>query len=285
MSAALLVAVICFEKEKYLTAGLLSSIAIFSKQLAVMPIFAIIVCYIISRKYKSIMHFTVGFSASSILILSPFILTGNLVGYLHSQSQASVHTMFSANYPNFPWLVGVFYKILQSGFHTDFSALTSPTTIQQNSMREAAYLGFSCVSLLIILIWAAKWKSWDVENEISPAFSATTGIFAYSYMSFGVHENHVYMILPLLLLISCHMNSIKIYALVSMLICINWLFLFGLGNSFPILIGINTTFPQLYFYFSIIFFILNTYAFKLFFKIPPRLMTSHQQNQNMDNIA
>ena len=47
---------------------------------------------------------------TSTAILSPFIATGTLDQFLKAQGLASVHTMLSANNPNFPWLFGFLLK-------------------------------------------------------------------------------------------------------------------------------------------------------------------------------
>ena len=67
-------------------------------------------------------------------------------------------------------------------------------------------------------------------------------ITAYNLISFGVHENHVFMLIPVLFALTNSGSTKKIYLVASTALGLNLLATGGLGrsfSSFPILTGEN----------------------------------------------
>ena len=92
--------------------------------------------------------------------------------------------------------------------------------------------------MLYLLYWSRKIG----RNNISPLYVGAVAISAYNLFSFGVHENHVFMLIPILFALTLTKISKKIYLTVSAALTINLLATGGLGMSvakFPLLTSAN----------------------------------------------
>jgi Gpi18-like mannosyltransferase len=136
MAFFIVAALIFFKREKFLLAGVLSGCAIFSKQLAIMPIVAIFLLLLLTKRYTPLMRAAAGAIFSSALILAPFIISGNLIYYFKAQGLASVHTMASAQGANFPWLGSLIYRVATLGTSEGFVAGGNGLRIPNDSMRQ-----------------------------------------------------------------------------------------------------------------------------------------------------
>ena len=238
MSFFILGALLAYEKEMYLMTGIAASMAIFSKQLAVMPMFGLGILILLSLNRRMITKTAIGFVSTSTLILYPFISTGTLAGYFHAQGLASVHTMMSAQNPNFPWLISVIKRITTHGLFSVQSYSSSPYQIENRNLRQIIYLTFAMLTILIIINYVFIWTRKLGALKISSLYVGAVSISAYNLFSFGVHENHVFMLLPVLFAIIDSQQSKLIYIVVSSALGLNLLSTGGLGMSF-------STFPIL----------------------------------------
>ena len=242
MSFFILGALLATEKEKYFLAGIAASLAVFSKQLAVMPMFGLGLLLLLTIQWRIIANALVGFVITSVLILSPFIATGTLMAYFHAQALASVHTMMSAQNPNFPWLISLVARIGSNGIFSADSYSALPYQIENQHLRQIIYLSFALLTILIILSYFFFWTRKIGVNRISPLYVGAISISAYNLFSFGVHENHVFMLLPVLFAVTYTQKSRLVYLAVGSALGLNLLSTGGLGltfSSFPILASEN----------------------------------------------
>jgi len=242
MSFFILAALLLAEKEKYLLAGIAASLAVFSKQLAVMPMFGLGLLILFSTNWRTIMRALVGFFSASAAILSPFLITGTLTAYFQAQALASVHTMMSAQNPNVPWLLSLISRIRTQGIFNSNSYSALPYHIDNQIWRQRIYLLFGALTIMIIMIYLLYWSRKIGRNNISPLYVGAVAISAYNLFSFGVHENHVFMLIPILFALTLTKISKKIYLTVSAALTINLLATGGLGMSvakFPLLTSAN----------------------------------------------
>ena len=232
MALSLILTVSSIEQNRFFLAGCTASTSIFSKQLAVMPLFAVFVVVLFAKDIKAICKIILSFAITSMTILIPFIHGNHLLQYFRSQSLASVHTMYSANNPNFPWLTGVLHQIYRDGLRLIPAHLILPVTIENSTLRELGYLASGCMTLFTILGWLYFWRFRRKTLKISPYLAAIVGALSYNLLNFGVHENHVFMVLPLLF--ACRENpAVKhIYLVMSTLLGSNLFLLSGMGQSF-----------------------------------------------------
>jgi len=242
MSFFILGALLATEKEKYFLAGIAVSLAVFSKQLAVMPMFGLGLLLLLNVQWRIIAKALLGFAITSIMILSPFIATGTLMAYFHAQALASVHTMMSAQNPNFPWLISLGVRVSSNGIFNAESYSALPYQIRDQHLRQVIYLAFALLTVAIISTYLIYWSRKIGSKNISVLFAGVISISSYNLFSFGVHENHVFMLLPVLFALTNSQKSKKIYLAASSGLGLNLISTGGLGlsfSSFPILAGVN----------------------------------------------
>lgn len=242
MSFFILFSLIMAEKNKFFTAGSFASFAVFSKQLAVMPMFGLGLLILLSLQHRNIIKFLSSFTLTTFFILLPFITTGTLPAYFHSQALASVHTMLSAKDPNFPWLFSLVIRIKEKGLFNPESFSANPYQLFNQPLRQAVYLSFGFLTVTLICCYILFWSNKIGIKSISPLFCGAISISTYNLFSCGVHENHVFMLIPVLFAISHSRRSKQIYFVVSVSLGLNLLATGGLGFSFawfPILAATN----------------------------------------------
>jgi len=242
MSFFVLAALIAAEKERYAIAGIAAALAVFSKQLAVMPMFGLGILILFTTPWRSIAKASLGFAIAAHAILAPFIATGTLAAYFQAQGLASVHTMMSAQNPNFPWLISLVSRMISFGVFNEKSYSAVPYQIDSQAWRQIIYLSFAALTILVILSYFIYWSRSAGRRNISPLFMGAISISTYNLFSFGVHENHVFMLLPVLFALTNSSGANKIYIATSTALGLNLLATGGLGRSFsnfPVLAGEN----------------------------------------------
>jgi Gpi18-like mannosyltransferase len=238
----ILAALLLAEKEKYLLTGIAASLAIFSKQLAVMPMFGIGLLIIFTTNWRAVMRALIGFFSASMAILSPFLVTGTLIPYFQAQALASVHTMMSAQNPNFPWLLSLISRIKTQGIFNAQSYSALPYQIDNQVWRQRIYLSFGALTILIIAFYLIYWSRRVGRSNVAPLHVGAVAIGTYNLFSFGVHENHVFMLIPVLFALAGNPTLKRIYFVASLTLTLNLLATGGLGMSaasFPLLASAN----------------------------------------------
>ena len=238
MSFFVLAALVAAEKERFLIAGIAAALAVFSKQLAVMPMFGLGILILFTTPWRTIAKALLGFATATLAILAPFIATGTLAAYFQAQALASVHTMMSAQNPNLPWLISVIYRINSFGLFNEKSYSALPYQIDNQVWRQKIYLSFAVFTILVILLYFAHWSRRIGRKNLSPLYVGAISISAYNLFSFGVHENHVFMLIPVLFALTNSGGTKKIYIAASTALGLNLIATGGLGRSisdFPLL--------------------------------------------------
>jgi hypothetical protein len=233
MSFFVLAAFIAAEKKSWALSAAMAAMAVLTKQLAVMPIFGLGLIILLTLQWRIIIRFTITFLLISATILSPFILTGTLPAYFRAQGLASVHTMMSAQNPNVPWLIGQISRIIDHGIFNAESYSALPLRIGNDNLRQFLYLSFGAFSALFILFWFFYWMKKLDGFQISPIFAGALAISSYNLFSFGVHENHAFMLMPILFAVVGNRQNRKIYVFASTALAINLIATSGLGRSLP----------------------------------------------------
>lgn len=217
----ILAAFISIENRKTGLAGCLCSMAIFSKQLALIPIFGLLIFVVIILDKVKIRKFFLGITITSTLILSPFISTGTLDQYLRAQGLASVHTMLSANNPNLPWLFGIILKRVLPDLILFSNNSQTTILVGESNLRKFLYLLTAVLFIATIFVWVViQIRRKFLQHAPSFVIGAIC-VSSYNLFCLGVHENHVYMLLPLLFALSSKATFTKAYAAVSLGLAIN----------------------------------------------------------------
>ncbi len=233
MSFFILAALLLAEKERYLLAGIAASLAVFSKQLAVMPMFGLGLLILFSTNWQTVMKALVGFFSASVAILSPFLITGTVIAYFQAQALASVHTMMSAQNPNFPWLLSLIMRIKSQGILNSDSYSALPYHIDNQIWRQRVYLLFGALTIMIIMLYLLYWSRKIGRSSIAPLYVGAVAISAYNLFSFGVHENHVFMLIPILFALTNSQVGKRVYFAASTALGLNLFATGGLGLSVP----------------------------------------------------
>jgi hypothetical protein len=233
MSFFILSALILAEKERYLLAGITASLAVFSKQLAVMPMFGLGLLIIFTTNWRTVMRALIGFVTASAAILSPFLITGTVIAYFQAQALASVHTMMSAQNPNFPWFLSLIRRIRAQGIFNSDSYSPLPYHIDNQIWRQRIYLLFGALTIVIITLYLLYWSRKIGRKNIAPLYVGAVAISAYNLFSFGVHENHVFMLIPILFALTNSQVGKRIYIAASTALGANLFTTGGLGLSVP----------------------------------------------------
>ena len=271
MSFFVLAAFIAAEKKSWALSAAMAAMAVLTKQLAVMPIFGLGLIVLLTLQWRIIIRFTITFLLISATILSPFILTGTLPAYFRAQGLASVHTMMSAQNPNVPWLIGQISRIIEHGIFNAESYSALPLRIVNDNLRQFLYLSFGASSALFILFWIFYWMKKLDGLQISPIFAGALAISSYNLFSFGVHENHAFMLMPILFAVVGNRQNRRIYVLASTALAINLIATSGLGRSLPSVPVLIYESGFLYSLVSIICLVLYTLALWELWKTRPTL--------------
>ena len=274
MSFFILAALLSAEKEKYFLAGLLASFAVLAKQLAVMPVFGLGLLIVFSLNWKAIDRVLLGFIIGFLVILSPFILTGTLPAYFRAQGLASIHTMMSAQNPNVPWLISLFVRIREYGALDLRSYSALPLRIADTQLRQILYLSFGIMTVVVILLWLIFWSRRLGVRNISALYIAAVAISSYNLLSFGVHENHFFMAIPVLFAIAATKGNLRIYAFASGALALNLLATGGLGRSINFVSPLTQTSGVLYTLNSVASLALYLWATYDLLRIAPTLRSS-----------
>jgi hypothetical protein len=246
MSFFLVVTLISVNTQKYFVGGLLAGCAILSKQLTLMPIVAIFLLTLYSKKLIPLFRFMSGAAVSACVILSPFIFSGSILLYFKAQGLTSVHTMLSAQAANFPWLGSLLYRISELGFIDGFVEGGNGLRISNDLFRQIGYLGSGVLTILVFFAWAIYWGRKVGSQNIDMTFGAAVMIFSYHLFNFGVHENHIYMLIPTLFLLSNRFEVWKIYKLVSTALTVSLVSAYGFGEQSSVFNGFLSPHPELF---------------------------------------
>jgi hypothetical protein len=133
--------------------------------------------------------------------LAPFVVAGTLERMVAAVRQLATHDMYSADAANLWWLVTWAKRAASQWNDAGWAALTAPVRILRLSMAEAQGLPNPRPVGAALVVLAALWASWRVRRQRDLGALAALGAFvvhAYFSLGVGVHENHLFLAIPLL---------------------------------------------------------------------------------------
>lgn len=164
----------------------------------------------------------------AIVVLSPFIVTNNLLPYLKNQLLASTHTMLSAQQPNIPMIFSVILNCIKRGLTLGVSENPYIYNIEPQSLRRIIYLSIALILILSIL--STSWVLARIDSETAPFEVASAAVLLYGILNSGVHENHISMAAPLLLMVRGDIfRTIKLAFYI--VFPVNLILLYGFGRT------------------------------------------------------
>lgn len=172
-------------------------------------------------------------------LLSPYLVVGAGRNVVQGVASLLRHDMLSAYAANIWWVVTYFlrasYAVADMGV---WAAWTMPMRI----------LGISTIVKLgypdprpfatTALVAAACWALWRGRHARDLALACALGAFivhAYFVLGVAVHENHLYLAVPLLAFAGCVRPRLRrVHFAVSAVIALNLFLFFGFGRALPL---------------------------------------------------
>lgn len=225
-------ALFLIQSEKIFLGGIFFGAAIMTKQLAFMPAFAIFIFFIFMGHWQKLLKWVSGIICISTIVLSPFIVSGNLFAYIESQVLASVHTMLAPQTANIPWLITLIYNVITNGLLGGFAIGGNGLRIGDDALRQIAYLSFGVICILIFLLWLIMSIRKYGRESMNIWSASAFMILSYYLFAVGVHENHIFMAFAIILCIPQQIEAVKAYILLSVGLFLHLYTSWGLGRSF-----------------------------------------------------
>jgi hypothetical protein len=224
------------------TAGALVAIACLTKAQAVfiIPVVALAAWNSGSgRRGRHAMRTGAGAAAVSALALAPFVVAGAWRNLLQGVGSLLRHDMLSGDAANFWWIVTyVMRAIYAIGDLGAWGAWTM--TVRILGISRVVELGYPNPRPIAAaaIVAAAMWALWRARRsrDLSVMLAcAAVIVHAYFVLGVQVHENHLYLAIPLLGgAAAVHRELRPVFYGLSLAFALNlWLF-FGLGRGFPL---------------------------------------------------
>jgi hypothetical protein len=186
-------------------------------------------------------RFAAGGAIAAALILLPIVARGAWPNMVQAVSRLAAHDMLSGNALNAWWIVTWLARALYALDLGWFTAFTMPvrilgvTRFMEIGGPNAKVVGAAVV--LALLAWAL-WQSRKGRSLAGWAFVAGWSVFAYTMFSAQVHENHLYLAVPMLAVAAGLSRGYRrAFWAVSLIAAFNMYIFYGLSDGWPSLIS------------------------------------------------
>jgi len=175
----------------------------------------------------------------TVVVLLPYFLIGAGRNVRQGVSSLLRHDMLSADAANVWWIVTyVLRAIYAVGDMSVWGALTM--TLRILGVSTIVRLGYPNPRPLAIsaVVIAMAWALWRARRSRDLSLVSATAAFivhAYFVLGIAVHENHLYLALPLLALAASGRPKLRpIHLAVSAVVALNLFLFFGFGRDLPL---------------------------------------------------
>ena len=186
-------------------AGVVAAIAVLTKAQAVfvMPVIAVLLYWRSpSQRWRLPALAAIAGAATSCLLVLPYVVRGAWANLVQAVGRLAAQDMISAQGVNvwwiFTWVVRVFDMLPDWGW---WRSLTQEVRILQISVAiDVGYPNARVIGLLLVsgaIAWA-MWRARRVSSLAGAAALAAWCAYAYMLLAAQVHENHLYLTVPLL---------------------------------------------------------------------------------------
>ena len=253
--------------KRYLLAGFFLTLAIFTKQLALLVLLPSILIIFFAGA-KPLFRFILGFFFGSVLGFLPFIFSHNIIDVFSKLLQSSVHNKISANAYNLPWL----FNLLRSLFagQNIFDVQTQGIPLDSFTVWKAipAYDFFLAFYLLFLFFFGIALIKYRKISTTNLPIVSVICVLGYYLFAPSVHENHFLFILPLLIW-TLGTRETWIFHFLIAIVGINCFLRYGIGRNWSKVVGVYTpSFEFMNFFglaaFFCTFFIFIYLIFRLF---------------------
>jgi len=222
-----------------LAAGGLLAIACLTKAQAVFIVPVVVLAAWNAGRLRVLMTTVIGSALVSAAAVAPFVIAGAWRNVLQGVGSLLRHDMLLADAANLWWIVT--YVVRAAYAIHDLGIWGAWTmTVRILGISRVVALGYPNPRPLAAaaVIAAAAWTLWRVRHsrELATMLAgAALIVHAYFVLGVQVHENHLYLAIPLLAAAAAaHRELRPVFYGVSIVFALNlWLF-FGFGRGFPL---------------------------------------------------
>jgi hypothetical protein len=188
---------------------------------------------------RSLAATAAGGAVVALATIAPFILAGAWRNLQQGVGSLLRHDMLSADAANFWWIVTYVMRALYA-VH-DLGAWGAWTmTVRILGISRVVALGYPNPRPLAaaVIVAASLWALWRVRHSRHlTALLACAAFIVHAYFVLGVqvHENHLYLAVPLLAAAAAVNHALRpVFYGVSAVFALNLFLFFGLGRDFPL---------------------------------------------------
>jgi hypothetical protein len=221
--------------------GILAAVSILTKPQAVClgPVLAVlIVRRTPAPDWRGLARAAAGGIAATLALFAPFIIRGSVPNVMQAMSRLFKHDMLSAQGANLgwigTWLLRVGYAVPDIGWHRALRnkiGILSITRVSELGYPNARVVG--TILTLMALSWAV-WRTWRGVSRAGAAALAAWSLYAYFMLAAQVHENHLYIALPVLVLAAAELKTLRpAFWILSAIVTLNIYLFEGLGAGYP----------------------------------------------------
>ena len=229
--------------------GLLAAISVLTKPQAVflLPLLAVLcVRGAGTPDWRALWRAAASGVLTTFAIFTPFIVRGSVPNVMQGMSRMFMHDMLSGQAANLgwigTWLLRVRYGIPDLGWYRALRmqiGILSITRVTELGYPNARVVGVMLTSAA--LAWV-MWRAWRGVSRPGAVALGAWSIYAYFIFSAQVHENHLYIALPLLALAAGELKALRpAFFWVSAIVTLNVYLFEGLGNGHPPLVNRHWT--------------------------------------------
>jgi hypothetical protein len=184
---------------------------------------------------RAVSRAAAGALATAGLVLAPFAAAGALGRMVAAVGQLATHDMYSADAANLWWLVTWVKRAASQSGELGLQAWTAPVRILRISMAEAQGLPNPRWIGTALVLLATGWAAWRARKASELGLLAALGAFvvhAYFTLGVGVHENHLFLAVPLLALAAALRPALRgVLVALTAVTALNLDLLYGLGQG------------------------------------------------------
>lgn len=222
-------------------AGALAAAAVLTKAQAVFVGPALILALVRQRHLppaRALARFVAGGVALSVVVILPFVLRGAVPNMIQAVGRLGAHDMLSGYGLNawwiVTWLVRSSYAAPDLGWAEAYTTLVR--ILQISRFIEVGYPNPKPIGAAIVLGLLA-WGTWRARHDArahASAYLAGWSVLTYFIWNTQVHENHLYLAVPMLALAAAIEPRWRmVFWAVSTASAFNMYLFYGLGDGWP----------------------------------------------------
>jgi hypothetical protein len=218
--------------------GVLIALACLTKAQAIFVAPVVLMSAWADGRWRGVAATTLSAGATAALALAPFAAAGALPNVAQGVGSLLRHDMLSADAANLWWVVTYVLRAIYAVHDLGVRGAWT-MTVRILGISRVVALGYPNPRLLATsaVIAAAAWALWTARGTRTLAATLACAAFivhAYFVLGVQVHENHLYLAVPLLAVAAAAYDELRpvFYGVTGVFAFNLWLF-FGLGRGFP----------------------------------------------------